>query len=486
MMTIDLLFKNATIITMDEERRILKNAAIAIGGNRILAIGNSAELLVEYHAERIVDCCGKVLMPGLIDCHGHSGHGLLRTLGTDTSDGWPEACETIYTSGSTEEFWQVDAYLMALERLKFGVTSGMTLFGGGGAVLTGDMVIRVDSPIYGEQHCRAVQAVGSREFLAVGPRRSPFPHRYVHRSQSGDKEISVGLEEYYQTCEKLIADWHGQANGKIQMAITTQTYHPSLAEPGSKRHDELAAETRLFYELAERHDLLFTQDGHTTGTIDFARRELGILGSKTLFSHCTDLTEADIAACAETDTHIIHNPSAIASVTGRCPVPELMDAGVNVVIASDGLGPDRSCDLFRHIFYSMRYHRHHFRDPSYLPPGKALEMITIDAAKALGVDEELGSLEVGKKADLILIDTQKPHLTPMLMPVHQIANFANGNDVQMVVVDGDILVEDGKVNSVDEPEILARVQRVAEETIDYNNLHSLLVPNKKLWGHSKT
>ena len=113
-------------------------------------------------------------------------------------------------------------------------------------------------------------------------------------------------------------------------------------------------------------------------------------------------------------------------------------------------------------------------------------MITIDAAKALGIDEELGSLEVGKKADLILIDTQKPHLTPMLMPVHQIANFANGNDVQMVVVDGDILVEDGKVNSVDEPEILARVQRVAEETIDYNNLHSLLVPNKKLWGHSKT
>jgi 5-methylthioadenosine/S-adenosylhomocysteine deaminase len=486
MLPIDILFKDATAITMDAERRVLRNAAVAIGGNRIVAVGATEELAAQFVAERIIDCGGKVLMPGLIDCHGHAGHGLLRTLGTDTSDGWPYACETIYTSGSTEEFWQVDAYLMALERLRFGVTSGMTLFGGGGAVLTGDMVIRVDSPVYGEQHCRAVQAVGSREFLAIGPRRSPFPHRYVHRCESGDETVMVGLEDYYQTCETLIADWHGQANGKIQMAITTQTYHPSLAEPGSARHDELVAETRLFYELAQQHDLLFTQDGHTTGTIDFAHQELGILGSKTLLSHCTDLTEADIASCVDTDTHIIHNPSAIASVTGRCPVPELLDAGVNVVIGSDGLGPDRSCDLFRHIFYSMRYHRHHFRDPSYLPPGKALEMITIDAARALGVDRELGSLEVGKKADLILIDTHKPHLTPLLMPVHQIANFTNGNDVEMVIVDGEVLVEGGEVKSVDVPEILARVQRVAEETIDYSNLHSLLDSDDRLWGHSKT
>ena len=486
MLTLDVLFKDATVITMDTDRRVLKNAAVAISGNRIVAVGACEEIVGQYNAERVIDCDGKVLMPGLIDCHGHAGHGLLRTLGMDTSDGWSNACETIYTSGSTEEFWQVDAYLMALERLRFGVTSGMTLFGGGGAVLTGDMVIRVDSPVYGEQHCRAVKAVGSREFLAIGPRRSPFPHRYVQRCESGDKTVMVGLEDYYQTCEKLIADWHGQANGKIQMAITTQTYHPSLAEPGSTRHDELVAETRMFYELAQQHDLLFTQDGHTTGTIDFALQELGILGSKTLLSHCTDLTEADIASCAETDTHVIHNPSAIASVSGRCPVPELLDAGVNVVIGSDGLGPDRSCDLFRHIFYSMRYHRHHFRDPSYLPPGKALEMITIDAARALGVDRELGSLEAGKKADLILIDTHKPHLTPLLMPVHQIANFANGNDVEMVIVDGEILMEGRAVKSVDESEIFALVQRVAEETIDYNNLHSLLDSNVKLWGHSKT
>ena len=481
----DILIENATVISMDAQRRILRDATIAIEGDRIAAIGSGEELQDDFHAKKMINACGKVVMPGLIDCHGHAGHGLLRTMGTDTADGWLNACEEIYAKGSTEDFWKVDAYLMSLERLKFGVTCGVTLLGGGGAVLTGDMIMRTDSPVYGMRHCEAMQEVGSREFLAIGPRRSPFPHHYVHRHGNTCEDVQIGMEDYLQTCENLIADCHGKAGGKIKMAVMTQTYHPDLAEPGTARHAELVKETRVFFELAEQHDLLFTQDGHTTGTIDFAHKELGILGSRTLLSHSTDLTEADIAVSAETDTRIVHNPSAIASVMGRCPVPELIDAGVTVVIGSDGLGPDRSCDLFRHMFYSMRYHRRHFKDPSYLPAGKVLEMVTVDAARALGVEQDLGSLEVGKKADLIIIDTNKPHLTPLLMPVHQIINFANGNDVVTVIVDGEILIEDGEVKSVNESDILKQVQEIAEETIAYTRLDALLDPGEKFWGHSR-
>ncbi len=482
----DLLIRNATIISMDAERRVLRDAAIAIEGDRIAAMGTSEELQTRFQAKKVIDAQGKVVMPGLIDCHGHAGHGLLRTLGTDTSDGWLNACEQIYTKGSTEDFWKVDAYLMSLERLKFGVTCGVTLLGGGGAVLTGDMAMRTDSPVYGRRHCEAVQEVGSREFLAIGPRRSPFPHHYVHRHASGTEDVQIGLQDYLQNCESLIADCHGKAGGKIKIAMMTQTYHPDLAEPGTARHTELVKETRVFFELAEQHDLLFTQDGHTTGTIEFAHKELGILGPRTLLSHSTDLSESDIAVTAETDSRIVHNPSAIASVMGRCPVPELLDAGVTVVIGSDGLGPDRSCDLFRHMFYSMRYHRRHFKDPRYLPAGKMLEMVTVDAARALGVEQDLGSLEPGKKADLIIIDTKKPHLTPLLMPVHQIINYANGNDVETVIVDGEILIEKGEVKSVNESEILKLAQQVAEEAIDFSQLHALLDPTEKLWGHSRS
>ena len=138
----------------------------------------------------------------------------------------------------------------------------------------------------------------------------------------------VGLDDYLETCEALITDWHGKADGKINIAMMTQTHHPDLTDLGTERHSELLKETRVFYELAEQDGLLFTQDGHTTGTIAFAHNELGILGPRTLLSHSTDLTEEDIAVCEVTDTRIVHNPSAIASITGRCPVPELIDAGV--------------------------------------------------------------------------------------------------------------------------------------------------------------
>ena len=481
----DLLIEGAIIITMDPQRRVLTDSAIAINGDRITAIGHTGDLQKQFDAAHVIHAKGKVVLPGLIDSHGHAGHGLLRTLGTDTDGGWAHACEKIYSKGSTEEFWYVDAFLMALERLKFGVTCGVTMLGGGGAVLTGDMVMRTDSPVYGARHCEAVQAVGAREFLAIGPRRSPFPHHYVHRKYEGHDDVMVGLGDYINTCETLIADWHGEADGKINIAMMTQTYHPDLADSGSARHDRLRKETRVFYELAEQHGLIFTQDGHTTGTIAFAHNELGILGPGTLLSHSTELTGEDIAVCSETDTRIVHNPSAIASIMGRCPVPELIDAGVTVVLGSDGLGPDRSCDMFRNMFLCMRYHRRHFRDPGYLPAGKVLEMVTVDAARALGVEQDLGSLEPGKKADLIIIDTDKPHLTPLLMPVHQVVNFANGNDVETVIVDGRVLIEAGQVKSVNEAEILEQAQAIAEETIDHTRLRALLSPAKKFWGHSR-
>ena len=159
-----------------------------------------------------------------------------------------------------------------------------------------------------------------------------------------------------------------------------------------------------------------------------------------------------------------HNPSAIASVLGRCPVPELLDAGVTVAIASDGQGPDRNCDLFRRMNQAMRMQRFFRHDPGLLPPGKALEMITIDAARALGVESRLGSLEVGKQADVILLDVRRPHLTPFLMPVEQLVNFANGSDVTTALVAGRVVMQDRKVTTVDEPGVLETVEGVARET----------------------
>ncbi len=148
----DILITNGTVITMDGERRVLENAAIAIVGDRIAAIGSTEELEASFDAEQVIDASDNVVMPGLIDGHGHAGHGLVKSLGTDTGE-WYGATETIYATGSTEAFWRADALLTAVERLRFGVTTGLTFFGGG------DSVMRTDDPRYGDAYLQAIEEV---------------------------------------------------------------------------------------------------------------------------------------------------------------------------------------------------------------------------------------------------------------------------------------------------------------------------------------
>jgi cytosine/adenosine deaminase-related metal-dependent hydrolase len=166
-------------------------------------------------------------------------------------------------------------------------------------------------------------------------------------------------------------------------------------------------------------------------------------------------------------------------------VPELLDAGVIVMLGSDGTAPDRSYDMFRHMSLCMHYHRRHFQDTSYLPPGKVLEMATIDAAQALGRDSEIGSLEPGKRADLILVDMFKPHLYPLNMPVYRIAYFVNGADVDTVVVDGKVLMEGRKVLTMNEADVLEFAQRETEAMLDRTGFRHLTELPPKFWGHSR-
>jgi 5-methylthioadenosine/S-adenosylhomocysteine deaminase len=158
---------------------------------------------------------------------------------------------------------------------------------------------------------------------------------------------------------------------------------------------------------------------------------------------------------------------------------------VTVMLGSDGVAPDRSYDMFRHMFQAMRYHRFHWRDTDVLPAGKVLEMVTVDAARALGLEQEIGSLEVGKKADVILLDWFKPHLVPMNMPLYRVAYFANGNDVSTVLVNGRVLMRDRRMLTVNEEEVLTMAQREADLAITRSGLDSLLRTPDGFWGRSR-
>jgi 5-methylthioadenosine/S-adenosylhomocysteine deaminase len=418
---VDLLLCCESIVTVDPDRRVIADGWIAITGDRIAAIGTGAP----PPARRVIDRPGLIALPGLIDAHSHAGHGLVRAAGDGDGDRWFDICADIYAHAATPDFWRAEQRLAQLERLMGGVTTAVSLLGGGADVY------RTDTAAAGDAHCAATVETGLRTIMAVGPGRLPFPRPF------GPDRRPVSFDTQMAVCADLIARHDDVLTRRTGVALILPVYtQQHMATHG----DEIRAMSAAMRALQDRTGVLFTQDGHREGSIALAH-DLGLLSPRAALGHSVELTQADVDALRMSGASIIHNPSAIMSIIGRCPVPELLEAGVTVCLGSDAGAPDRGFDMFRHMAQAMHYHRRHFRDPAVLPEGKTLELCTIDAARALGLAQEIGSLEAGKKADIILLDGRKPHLWPPVMVLNRITHFANAADVDSVIVDGRILME---------------------------------------------
>lgn len=470
----DIRIDNALVVTMDGDRRVLKGESVAVSGTRIAAIGPRDALAQAYPDATVIDGTRKALMPGFVDVHAHAGHGLIKTLGLAFDGEWERACHTAYTVASDTGFWAAEAALSAVERIRCGTTTGVSYLGGG------DDVMRTDEALYADAHCREIERIGTRSVVAVGINRPPFPKTYANIENGGYDARSVSFDTQLAVCEEVARQWHGGADGRVRIAVSFPVHHRgSFQDALLEEVRDQAAATR---DLTRRLGLVFTQDGHREGSVRLAHELFGLLGPDALMSHAVDLDEEEIRLIAETGTKIAHNPSANRSITGRCPVPELIDAGAVVGLGSDGTAPDRGYDMFRHMFQAMHYHRRHFRDPSVLPPGKVLEMATIDGAAALGLADEIGSIQVGKQADLILVDLFKPHMVPMTMPLYRLACFANGADVDTTIVAGRVLMRDRRLVGIDEAAVLEEADRQSALMVERAGLKDLERLPDRFWG----
>ena len=198
----DILVSGGTVITMDPERRIIEDGAVAVEGDSIVAVGPRHEVEAQHRAPTTIDAQRHVVMPGLIDGHGHAGHGLTKNLGNYRTMLWGHTADTIYAEGSTEEFWYAEALLTTLERLTYGTTCGVTFFGGG------TMVMRTDDPVYADRHSEAVEQVGIREFLTIGPSCAPYPRTYARWDGGRRQDRSLSFEEQLVTSETVVQRWH--------------------------------------------------------------------------------------------------------------------------------------------------------------------------------------------------------------------------------------------------------------------------------------
>lgn len=474
---VDTIIEHGTIITMDPARRVIEDGAVAIAGGRIVAVGTTAEVSASHpQAARRIDARHKAVLPGFIDGHTHAGHAMVRTAGAGDSAQWFDTVHKIYNHGSGTEFWRLEAAMAATERLRFGTTTAVALMGGG------DSAMRCDDLRFVDAHCEAVAEVGVREVVVVGHPRGPFPTDYSVWEGETRHRKQVPFETFRDVCAAAVDKWHGAAEGRLRIALLSPVHHDAAPQDGVA---ELYAQTREMRDLSRAKGVMFHQDGHRRGSIAMLQRETGALGEDAWLSHCIDITEEEMRLLAETGTRVAHNASATFSIRGRCPAPELIDLGVLVMLTTDATAPDRSADQFRNMWQCMHYHRRHFRDEKVMPVGKVLEMVTIDAARALHLDHEIGSLEVGKKADIITVDLLKPHMMPLQMPVHRVVCFAQGSDVSEVMVDGKLLVEDGRILNPGWRNMLLAVQAESEAAIRRTGTEAAFntLP-AKFWGHA--
>lgn len=427
---VDTLLTNGLVLTMDAEQRIIPDGAVAIRGDRIAAVGRAGDLRGGAPG-RVIDARGGIIMPGLVNTHTHAAMTLFRGLADDLPlMAWLN--DHIFPAETALDPTQV--YGGALLACAEMILSGTTTF--------------CDMYLFEEAVGRAAQAAGMR--AVVGEVLFDFP-------SPGYGPIDQG----FAATQRLIDTFRGDP----RITVAVEPHSPYLCAP------ELL--TRAF-GLADRNGLpLVLHLSETAGELETIRgrygrspvghlEALGLLAPNVLACHCVALSDEDIAALKRRDVKVSHNAeSNMKLASGIAPVPQLLAAGVCVGIGTDGAASNNNLDLFLEMDTVAKLHKVHCLDPTVLDAATVLRMATIDGARALGLGERIGSLEAGKQADVIVLDTRQPHLVPMHHPVSQLVYAARGSDVAAVLIDGRIVMENGRIRTFDVEQVMDDVNRMA-------------------------
>jgi cytosine/adenosine deaminase-related metal-dependent hydrolase len=443
-----MIFTNATIMTMNPGRDILSNGALVVQGNRIVAIDKTPILLALYPDETRIDVGGKVIIPGLIDTHVHLAQALIRGCADDMAlIQW--LCERVWVLQGN--FTQDDGYVSARLCIAEMLRSGTTTF------LESMLAHR-----YGfDGIAQAVEESGIRACLAgivmdIGTYATQ--ENSMHPGMIENRETSLlGVLDMH-------TKWQGAANGRLHVWFGPRTPGGVTSELYREMTDlARQRDMGMTMHLAEvEADRFYLQENFGLSPVDYAE-SVGLLGPRTVLVHMVWLTPAEIDKLAATHTHVSHNPSSNSKLaSGVCKVPLMLERGVNVALGCDGGPSNNDYDMIREMKLAAIIHKAVTLDPLIVPAESVLEMATINGARALGLEHEIGSLEVGKKADLVVIDLDRLHTTPSFNPVSTLVYAATGGEVDTVMVDGKIVVEKGQLLTMNEHEVKREANRHAK------------------------
>jgi len=427
---LDILIHDCTIVTMDTKQTIIDQGFIAVKNGKIVNVGKRASSALSLKAKKKIRGTGKVALPGLVNCHTHVPMTLFRGMAEDKPlEEWLK--ETIWPLEAKLRPKDIydGALLGCLEMIK----SGTTCF--------------ADMYFHEEIVAKAVEKAGLRAVLAEG---------IIEASDSarGTKMLNDAIE----VAEKF----DGYANGRVRVRLGPHAvYSCSSSLLRKVRESALKLNVGVHIHLAES-----MEKAKSLGEVALLENINFFTGVNVLAAHCIHLSKEDMRTLVKHGVTAAYNPVANMKLAMGVPkISDMLKLGIIIGIGTDGPASNNTLDMFESMKAAALLQKVFSLNPTVLPAETVLKMATIQGARALGLQQSIGSLEVGKRADIILLDFDKPHLTPKRNLCANIVYSAHGSDVDTVIVDGRVLMEKQKVNTMNESEVMQQAKRTALDLV---------------------
>ncbi len=425
----DLLVTGGLLVTMDASHRLIQDGALAIQGDTILSVGKRSEVEARYNATQVIDARGALILPGLINGHAHAAMSLFRGLADDLSlEDWLQKHIFPAEAGNVNpDFVACGTRLSLLEMLRAGITTyadmyyfedivaGVTKEAGVRGIL-GETIVDFPAP----DHKTPADALA-------------YTQDYITKWK-GDSLIvpAVAPHAIYTCSEKTLLD---------SAALARRNHVPILIHI-----------SEALFEIEQ------SRKKHALSPVAYLGN-IGFLGPDVIAAHCIWVDAADLSLLKHYGVGCIHNPSSnMKLASGVMPVVDFLAAGHPIGLATDGAASNNSQDIFEEMDTAAKLQKIARMDPRALPAVQVVDMATIGGARALHVDKLIGSLEAGKKADMILVDTNGPHVTPMYDVYSQLVYALRGSDVKTVVIAGKPVMQDHRMLTLDEERILCEAR----------------------------
>jgi len=444
---LNLLIHGGTIVTMQEDK-IIRDGAIAIENGTIVDVGKSEQMLRKYSGgyEKI-NAKGRVVVPGLVNTHQHAAMSLLRGYADDLPlQEWLEKWIWPIEGLMTAEDIYVGSLLTAVESIMGGTTTVNTMY----------------HYMPGENEAKALAEAGVRGVV-------------------GHVCFSWRKDEDRRALEDLAKNWHDKAGGLIRVSV--DPHAPYTVDPEyMKELKILCGELNRKYGSEKAPIIWHIHVAETFDEADKIRKafnvdvrggvmeyldSLGVLNEYVIAAHCVALTDRDMAVMKARGVKASHNPvSNLKLASGISPVPKMLEHGITVSLGTDSPCSNNAADMFEVMKVAALLHKGVNRNPTVLSAQQVLKMATLDGARALCWDNEIGSIEVGKRADLAIINFEKPHLCPLYNEFSHLVYATKSSDVETVIINGKIVMENRRLTTLDVDKVMEMVEKAKNRLLE--------------------